>query len=234
MGGAVTQDINVKIQALVAGLNNVKELSSAMTHLQSHGGKTFNLDADKPAAGAFNLVTVLRQLSPALNSNVSRAEQLTGTLGTDGLLGVLGPAAVGVTAIGAALTALGTIAVAAIQKGAELGSKYHDLSAASDLTVETLSGLDSQLRQSGTSTDTLARGTLKMQQALGEAERSGKSFGLGITDNNAALGDIDGTLRTVLTRLGAMTRARATSRACACSARRGKSYPSSLRTRAAT
>jgi hypothetical protein len=88
------------------------------------------------------------------------------------------------------------------QGAAEAGSKFHDLSIQTGLSVETLSGLQLQLKQSGTDMDALARATVLMQRNLGEAASGNKELqrafaSLGVKDVNAAMRDTDGTLRTV-------------------------------------
>jgi hypothetical protein len=93
---------------------------------------------------------------------------------------------------------------------ADLGSKYHDLSLKSGLLVETISGLDLQLQQSGTDTNALANGMLFLERNIGGAARGNEELRralaqVGITDYNAALNDSDGTLRKVIKSLGSMT-----------------------------
>lgn len=134
-------------------------------------------------------------------SGAGRVGTFTASLGPAGL--ALGAAA-GITAsLGAALTA-------ATQKAVELGSRYNDLALQTGLTVETISGLDSQLIQSGTSADALGNAVLFMHKNLGQAAEGNKELKktfaeLGIEDVNAALVDTDGALRAVLLALGKVT-----------------------------
>lgn len=95
-----------------------------------------------------------------------------------------------------------------LAKGAaDAGSKFHDLSIQTGLSVETFSGLELQLKQSGTDMDALARATVIMQRNLGEAASGNKDLqrsfaALGVRDVRAALLDTDATLRTVAKSLG--------------------------------
>jgi hypothetical protein len=122
----------------------------------------------------------------------------------------LGPVglALGITA-GAATIATGAFA-AMISRGVELGSRLHDLSLETGLTVETLSGLESQLKESGTSTEALGNAVLFMHKNLGQAAEGNKQLKatfaeLGIKDVDAALRDTDGSLRTIIKSLGQLT-----------------------------
>lgn len=86
---------------------------------------------------------------------------------------------------------------------AEAGSKFHDLSVQTGLSVETLSGLRRTLKQSGTDMDSLARGVVQVQKNLGEMAGGSKEMqrafaALGIKDARAALADTDGTVRTLI------------------------------------
>jgi len=92
---------------------------------------------------------------------------------------------------------------------AEAGSKFHDLSLQTGVSVETFSGLQLQLKQSGTDMDALARAAVFLQKNLGEAASGNKELqrafaALGIKDVRAALNDTDGSLRTVIKSLGQM------------------------------
>lgn len=115
---------------------------------------------------------------------------------------------------GAAIAAVGGAAIAAgvaifglAQKTAEYGSKINDASLKTGLTAETLSGLDLQLKQSGTSMEALTRGIFLLQKNL-EAMADGSKKGtaelqkLGLKPGQ--LGDTEAVLRTVLKYLAAL------------------------------
>jgi hypothetical protein len=110
---------------------------------------------------------------------------------------------------GIAVSAAGALTAMTV-KGVELGSRLHDLSLETGLTVETLSGLQFQLKQSGSSVESLGNAVLFMHKNLGAAAEGNKNLkatfaALGIKDVDAALKDTDGALRTVIKSLGEMT-----------------------------
>jgi hypothetical protein len=77
---------------------------------------------------------------------------------------LMSPTALGIAAVGVAT--VGTVAglVALARDATEAGSRFNDLSLKTGLSVETLSGLDLQLKQSGTSLETLATGFFNLQK----------------------------------------------------------------------
>jgi hypothetical protein len=77
---------------------------------------------------------------------------------------LMSPTALGIAAVGVATvgTAAGLLALA--RAATEAGSRFNDLSLKTGLSVETLSGLDLQLKQSGTSLETLATGFFNLQK----------------------------------------------------------------------
>lgn len=134
-------------------------------------------------------------------AGAGRVGQFAASLGGTGL--AIGAAAGLLIGLGAGLTAV-------TSKAVELGSRFNDLSIESGLTVETLSGLNAQLVQSGTSAEALGNAVLIMHKNLGAAAEGNRQLKqtfaqLGITDVKAALSDTDGTLRTVIKSLGQMT-----------------------------
>jgi hypothetical protein len=82
-----------------------------------------------------------------------------------------------------------------IQDTIEYDSKIHDLSIKTGLAAETLSGLNEQAKESGTSIDALAKGVFLLQKNVEsggpKVDALAKSFG--ITKEN--VGDADATLR---------------------------------------
>jgi hypothetical protein len=207
MGASVEQVITTRIRAIVDGLQTVNQLNAAIRALKREGGKKFDLGTGPAQSNAIKLVTVIRQLSPALDSAASKGEQLTGALGSGGgLLGVLGPlgAALGVVVGLSAAVGGGLIALAA--HAAEDGARFHDLAIETGLSVETISGLELQLKQSGATLEDFSNGVFFMQKNLQAAADENKHLkatfaDLGVKDANAALKDTDATLRTVLLHL---------------------------------
>lgn len=122
----------------------------------------------------------------------------------------LGPAGLGVAAVTGALAAGGAAFVAWMSHAVEAGSRLHDLSLETGLSVETLSALEGQLKQSGSSAESLGNAVFFMHKNLGAAAEGNKELkrtfaDLGIKDVDAALRDTDGSLRTVLSALGKLT-----------------------------
>ncbi|HEX7956668.1 MAG TPA: hypothetical protein VF508_06990 [Pyrinomonadaceae bacterium] len=171
MGAAVEQEIRVKIKALVDGMKSVQELQSTVKALHAQGNKKFGLDTDKPAAGTFKLVTVLRQLSPALDGNISKAEQLTGALGGGGLSGVAAPLGVSLGALFAVVAAGGAVLAKSVKDFEEYGSHIRDLQEETGGAAETLSTLDAGATLAGKSIDDLVPGIDVFMRKLAEAAR---------------------------------------------------------------
>lgn len=122
----------------------------------------------------------------------------------------LGPAGLALGAVAGIAVSVGAGIAAATVKAVELGSRFNDLSLQTGLSVETLSGLESQLKQSGSSAESLGNAVLFMHKNLGQAAEGNKELKrtfaeLGIKDVNAALHDTDGALRTVIGALGKIT-----------------------------
>ena len=204
MPPTVEKEIQVKIKALVEGLKTVKEFQATLSLIRQAGGKKFDL---KPGdtGGFTKVLTVVRQLSPALDSAAIRAEDLAGALGKgSGLAGIAGPLGVIVALLAGAGVGLAAVLFRLASHAAEVGSRFHDMSIETGLSVETLSGIELQLKQSNATLEDFGKGVFDLQKNLAEAARSGKSFGLGIKDPEAALKDMDGTLRTVLRNLAAI------------------------------
>jgi hypothetical protein len=178
MGAAVEQEIRVKIKALVDGLKSVQELQSAVKSLQSQGNKKLGIDTDKPAAGAFKLVAVLRQLSPTLDTNISKAEELGKAAGFAGA--GLGAAVAPVAALVAALVGVGALVAKATQSFVEYGSHVKDVQEETGLAAETITTLDAGAQLAGKSFDDLLPGIDKYLAKLSEAahgnEEAAKTF----------------------------------------------------------
>jgi hypothetical protein len=122
---------------------------------------TFLIRADSTQA-----TSELKKFRAAVNSEVRSigegfASQIPGIGRFSNLMSptALGIAAVGVAAVG---TAAGLVTLA--RNASEAGSRFNDLSLKSGLSVETLSGLDLQLRQSGASLETLTTGFFNLQK----------------------------------------------------------------------
>jgi hypothetical protein len=144
-----------------------------------------------------------------------RAEMGSKFLSGDGLLGGLKSIGSNLANIKAGFDLVGSAGgflFGLAKDAADAGSKFHDLSVQTDLSVETLSGLQLQLKQSGTDMDALGRATVLMQRNLGAAAGGSKEMqrafaALGVRDARAALADTDGTLKTVTKSLGQMEHA---------------------------
>jgi hypothetical protein len=122
----------------------------------------------------------------------------------------LGPVGLAIGAVAGIATIGAGAFVAMTARGVELGSRLNDLSLQTGLTVETLSGLSGQLKESGTSADALGNAVLFMHKNLGQAAEGNKELKrtfaeLGIEDVDAALQDTDGSLRTIIKSLGELT-----------------------------
>jgi hypothetical protein len=155
MGAAVEQEIRVKIKAIVDGLKSVQELEATVKSLQSQGNKKLGLDTDKPAAGAFNFVTVLRKLSPELDTAVTKAEGLEKAVGLSGV--ALGGAAIGAGLLAGALIGL------ALHAASAAGGLW-DLHQRTGFEVETLSALKTALENSGGEIESFQNGLIVFQK----------------------------------------------------------------------
>lgn len=132
------------------------------------------------------------------------------TGGAGRLASALGPVGLGFAAVTGAVIAGVSAFGAYVSKAVEMGSHLHDLSLETGLSVETLSGLEGQLKQSGAQVDDLSNLVFLLHKNLGSAAEGNKEFKrtfeqLGIKDVDAALRDTEGTLRTVLKSLGQLT-----------------------------
>ncbi len=158
----------------------------------------------------------VRDLNSQLTGAIGRefdalGSKLTGSAGMFGRVAAgLGPFGIALGVVGGITVSLGAGLAALTVKGDELGSRLHDLSLQTGLNVETLSGLQSQLKQSGTDVDALGNSVLFLHKNLGKAAEGNKELKatfkeLGIKDVDAALRDTDGTFRTVIKSLGKLT-----------------------------
>lgn len=117
-------------------------------------------------------------------------------------------AAAGVAIVGAAVAA-GAAIFALAKETADYGSKINDASLKTGLTAETLSGLDLQLKQSGSSVEAFSKATFFMQKYLEAAAEGGKEqirtlkalLGANF-DATKGLSDMEGTTRKLFLALG--------------------------------
>jgi hypothetical protein len=181
-----------------------RALTSALRGRQS---AIQSLAADLPGGRFLNQ---FGQLKKDLD-DIRKAEMLTGqstsALSTvvDGLGGawvVAGAAAaaatVGALAGGAALFSLA-------KTTADAGSRFHDMSAATGLSVETLSGLELQLTQSNASLETFTRSTFELQKRQAEAQSGNKQLISTFEQLGVSLtADADTAMRQALKSLGQM------------------------------
>lgn len=171
--------------------------------------------AGTTTAGFGQANTAAQTLSKAFTGVKTEAKTLADE--TKSLTGSFKEMTGSITAIAGPIVALvgGLIAVSReinklSQEAIEAGSKFHDLSIQTGLNVETLSGLENQLKQSNTNLDQFNNGIFFLQKSLGAAAQGNKDLQatfakLGIKDTNAALSDMEGTLRKVLTGLSGIT-----------------------------
>lgn len=122
-------------------------------------------------------------------------------------VGAMAGAVIGLTALTAA--AAGGLLIL-LKHAAESAGKFHDLSIETGLSVETLSGLELQLKQSGASLENLSTSTFELQKRLASAADGNKKLGatfaaLGLKDTAAALRDTDASFRQVLSSLAAIS-----------------------------
>jgi hypothetical protein len=168
------------------GTAELKKFSSTMK------SEVSSLVSSLPGGGALN----------AFSSEISRASKLattdlaaaTGSTSElkSALLGIAAPAAAGALGIaavgGAAVGLIGTL-FTLTSTVAEAGGKFYDLSLKTGLTVETLSGLDLQLRQSGATIETFSTGVFNLQKnqqaaADGNVKMAATLKALGVTSND--------------------------------------------------
>ncbi|HYY41521.1 MAG TPA: hypothetical protein VE775_02240, partial [Pyrinomonadaceae bacterium] len=196
-------ELSVVIDAQTkAAEDGFKRLDERLKQLVTQAEKTNSIlengvakSADKAAQSGGHLSGVLQKLTGDLGLTGGAAGNLSGYLSALGVGGVAGIAAAGLAAVGGGLIGLSFHAINA-------GSELNDLSIKTGLTVETLSGLSLQLKQSGTDTQTFAQGMFFLQRNLASAAGGSKDLQaaferLGIKDTNTALGDMEGTLRQV-------------------------------------
>jgi hypothetical protein len=205
---ALEQTIEVKIRALVSGLREVQKLQTELKGIERAAGKKLSVNMSVTERA----LRFVRELSPAADGVINRLKGIEKASGSS-----FGNIVAGAGIAGTALFTFGSILYNVLQsldklakESIEAGSRFHDLSVESGVSVETLSGLNSQLRQSGTDAETLSKGIFFLQKNLQSAADGNKQLRqtfaqLGIKDVNAALTDTEGTLRTVLKSLAAMT-----------------------------
>lgn len=162
--------------------------------------KTFETLEPKVARTYQSFDTGVRKLE---QSSTSLTSELTGMAGEAGVV------AGGLLAVGSAAYYVSSQLTAMVEEAIQVGSHFHDMSIQTGLSVETLSGLENQLRQSHATVDEFDNGVFRLQRNLRLMAEGNKdlrsTFGkLGITDANAALSDMDGTVRKVLKGLSAI------------------------------
>jgi hypothetical protein len=206
--GNTQETIEVKIKALVAGLREVQKLQTEIKGIEKLAGKKLSVNV----SGTDRALKFIRELFPAADGVIDRLQGIEKASGAS-----FGNMVVGAGLAGAGLLALGNALYSALQQldkliddTIEAGSRFHDLSVESGLSVETLSGLQSQARQSGTDLETLSKGVFFLQKNLQSASEGNKELRrtfaeLGITDVDAALKDTEGTFRKVLKALAEIT-----------------------------
>ncbi|HWT00195.1 MAG TPA: hypothetical protein VN256_08105 [Pyrinomonadaceae bacterium] len=201
------ETIDVKIRALVAGLKEVQKLQGELKGIERAAGKKLSVNV----TGRDRALGLFRELSSTGDGLIDRFQRIEKASGASfgGMAAGAGIAAGGVMAAGAAVQFVVEKINEAVQAAVELGSRFNDLSIASGLSVETLSGLENQLRQSNSSVEDLSDGVFFLQKNLGSAAAGNKELRqtfaqMGITDFDAALADMDGTLRKVLKSLSSI------------------------------
>jgi hypothetical protein len=122
-----------------------------------------------------------------------------------GFSSALAPLAVGITAVSGGAVAAATAIFGLTKNVADAGSKFNDLSIKSGLSVETLSGLNLQLTQSGSSVEDLTQGVFFLQKNMAAAadgnDKLKNTFRLLNIDPQAGLQNTDESLRKVLAAL---------------------------------
>lgn len=206
--GNTQETIEVKIKALVAGIKEVQKLQSEIKGIEKLAGKKLSVNV----TGTDRALKFIRELYPAADGLIDRLQGIEKAAGVS-----FGNMVVGVGLAGTASLGLGTALYSVLQQldklihdTIEAGSRFHDLSVESGLSVETLSGLQSQARQSNTDLETLSKGVFFLQKNLQSASEGNKELRrtfaeLGITDVDAALKDTEGTFRKVLKSLSEIT-----------------------------
>ncbi len=163
--------------------------------LLAEAGLSFKIDAD--SSPARRELTLVRS---AVQKEVQTITQsFAGAVpGVGGFAAALGPVGIGLGVVaGGALAAVGAV-TALVKSAVDAGSKFNDLSIKTGLSVETLSGLTLQAKQSGTSIEALASGVFMLQKNMqgGSADTLKFAADMGITEENVS--DADGTLRRLL------------------------------------
>ncbi|MDQ3819075.1 MAG: hypothetical protein M3362_15555, partial [Acidobacteriota bacterium] len=156
MGQTLEQVIQVKINALVAGLSEVKKLQKELTGLEKQAGKKLSVNTTN-ADKALNL---FRQLSGQGDAVISKFEGIEKAGGTSfgGLAASAGIGAAALFAVGGAIAFVSSKITELVQEAVEVGSRFHDMSIETGVAVETFSGLENQLRQSRATTEDLNNG----------------------------------------------------------------------------
>src|SRR5688500_7162108 len=194
MPPGVEQNINVRIKAILDGLKDVREFETLMSRLRSHGGKKVDLDTRGSEAGAIRLVTVLRDLSPAADRAIAKAEDLSDTFGVklSGALlasvGAFGAAATLFTGAEVLLFKLAAGAAAAANRVGELADQ-------TGLSVETLSAVGTAAEQNSSSMEEFASSVGFLEKKISDAANGSKEATadlkkLGI-EPVRAVGDLD-------------------------------------------
>jgi hypothetical protein len=132
---------------------------------------SFKIDADgSPARRELTLVrSAVQKEVQTITQSFAGSVPVVG-----GLTSAFGSTALGIAAVGAATVGAVAGIFALAKSASEAGSRLNDLSIKTGLSVETLSGLDLQLKQSGASLETLATGFFNLQKQQAAARDGSK------------------------------------------------------------
>lgn len=119
--------------------------------------------------------------------------------------GTAGLAVGGIVALAGAAVGAATAAFSLAKSAAEAGSRINDLSIKTGLSAETLSGLDLQAKQSGTSIEALSTGVFALQKNMAAAADGNKELATTFKDLGVDVkGTTDGALRQLFKSLAAI------------------------------
>ncbi|MDQ1610338.1 MAG: hypothetical protein QOG00_269 [Pyrinomonadaceae bacterium] len=188
------KEIQVRIKALVEGLNSVKDLQSTLKAIQSQGNKKFDITGGGTQQGnTRKVIALFRELSGTSDGLSNRLDGVTKAAGVAD--GALGTVAIGATALLGAVLGAGVGVFKLAQRAAEAGANLTDLSDKSGISVEDLSGFRLATEKSGTSIEQFNDFLIKFQINLSEAAKGNKE----LREEFKRLGvDIDGEPRKAL------------------------------------
>lgn len=175
---ATEQEIKVKINALVAGLSEVKKLQKELQGVEKLAGKKLSVNTTGAEQKATKLTGLLRNISSASDSTLGKLD-LLGTSGGASLSALTGPAGLvvaGIAAIGGAAVGLAKQLFDVTKAASDTGSAIFDMQQKTNLSAETLSILKVQAEQSSSSLDTAGNSVAKFNKNLVEAADGNKEF----------------------------------------------------------